>query len=50
MKKLQTLYSDVKNKFEKVFGEVMCLSCEHFFVNDDELAIKFLRLIKYMIV
>tara|TARA_B100000282_G_C31648903_1_gene452073 strand:+ start:208 stop:951 length:744 start_codon:yes stop_codon:yes gene_type:complete len=34
--KLQTLYSDVKNKFERVFGNVMCLSCEHFFFDNEK--------------
>tara|TARA_B100000965_G_scaffold406477_1_gene445612 strand:+ start:285 stop:1043 length:759 start_codon:yes stop_codon:yes gene_type:complete len=31
--KLQSLYKDVKEKYEKVFENVMCLTTEHFFLD-----------------
>ena len=34
--KLQTLYMDVKDKFERVFDNVICLTTEHFFINQQK--------------
>ena len=31
--KLQSLYKDVKEKYERVFKNVMCLTTEHFFLD-----------------
>ena len=31
--KLQSLYKDVKEKYERVFENVMCLTTEHFFLD-----------------
>lgn len=34
--KVQSLYKDVHDKYVRVFGDVMCLTTEHFFVNEDK--------------
>jgi len=34
--KMQTLYKDVKDKFERVFENVICLTTEHFFINQQK--------------
>ena len=34
--KLQTLYRDVKDKFERVFDNVICLTTEDFFINQQK--------------
>jgi len=34
--KVQSLYRDVHDKYVRVFGDVMCLTTEHFFVNEDK--------------
>ena len=34
--KMQTLYKDVKDKFERVFDNVICLTTEDFFINQQK--------------
>ena len=34
--KLQSLYKDVKEKYERVFENVMCLTTEHFFLDQNK--------------
>ena len=34
--KMQTLYKDVKDKFERVFENVICFTTEHFFINQQK--------------